>query len=183
MCADPFLLGCWHQHITGCCVCSSVAWQCLDRAAAETRLGSSPAPAGSLLLWEEAGTDSLAQVWQHLLLLPAQQVLWGGHVGSARLLCNLTAQGGDLPSPSLETESQPPHAFHPREPSCAAGGAQCPGAELGSCLSPCGAIHSKHWLLQGRVCRKRICVAGGDNLSNWTLSASMITCQNDDFGH
>lgn len=68
----------------------------------ETSPWSPPAPAGSLLLWEEAGIDSLAQTWQPLLFLPAQHILleWAFSVSMPAMQSDCI--GGVLASHSLE---------------------------------------------------------------------------------
>lgn len=105
-----------------CCVCFPVAWQCFDRDVVETRLWSSPAPAGSLLLWEEAGIDSLAQMWQPLLLLPAQQVLleWARSVSTPAVQSDCIGWGFIFSLPR-NCNPQPPHVLDTREPSSGAG--------------------------------------------------------------
>lgn len=146
----------------------------------ETRLWSTPAPAGSLLLWKEAGIGSLAQSGSlSCLFLPAQQVLleWACSVSTPAVQSDCT---GFLFSHSLETAiPNLPMCYTLGSHSLELGWPQCPEAlswdlpslhvvqsrvNIGFCKAGC------------EVWGRRICVAGGDNISNWSLSVNIITC-------
>lgn len=78
----------------------------------ETRLWSTPA----VLLWKEAGIGNLAQMWQPLLFLPAQQVLlqWACSVSTPAVQSHCIGWGFNFSLPR-NCNPQPPHVLNTRE--------------------------------------------------------------------